>query len=42
MLMASHTRWRMVEIAMNPRGYRVHAGASFKSYAPDEYQATSA
>jgi len=33
---------RLVEIAMNPQGYRVHAGAVLKRYAPDHNQATPA
>jgi len=33
---------RMVEIATHPLGYRVHAGAVLKRYAPDETQATPA
>jgi hypothetical protein len=31
---------RMVEIAMNPNGYRVHAGEVSKRYASDTNQAT--
>jgi len=30
----------MVEIATNPYGYRVHAGAVLMRYAPDKNQAT--
>jgi len=33
---------RLVEIATYPLGYRVHAGAVLKRYAPDETQATPA
>jgi len=33
---------RLVEIATNPLGYRVHAGAVLKRYTPDETQATPA
>ena len=40
--MASRLGMRIVEIATNPQGYRVHAGAVLKRYAPDETQATPA
>jgi len=40
--MASRHRMRMVEIATNPNGYHVHAGAVLKHYAPDKNQATPA
>ena len=33
---------RLVEIATNPKGYRVHASAVLKRYAPDSDQATPA
>jgi len=33
---------RLARIATNPNGYRVHAGAVSKRYAPDENQATPA
>jgi len=33
---------RIVEIATHPLGYRVHAGAVLKCYAPDHNQATPA
>jgi hypothetical protein len=33
---------RMVEIATNPYGYRVHAGEVLKRYTPDKNQATPA
>jgi len=32
----------MVEIATNPKGYRVHAAEVLKLYAPDKNQATTA
>ena len=32
----------MVEIAMNPQGYWVHAGAVLQRYAPDQNHATPA
>jgi hypothetical protein len=38
--MASCNLTRMVQIATNPFGYRVHAGAVLLSYAPDNNQAT--
>jgi hypothetical protein len=39
---ASHSIMHMVEIAMNPQGYRVHAGEVLKCYTPDKNQATPA
>jgi len=33
---------RLASIATNPNGYRVHAGAVLKRYAPDKNQATPA
>jgi len=36
--MASRFGMRLVEIATNPQGYRVHAGEVLKRYAPDSYQ----
>ena len=40
--MASRLQMRLVEIATNPQGYRVHAGAVLKRYTPDSDQATPA
>jgi hypothetical protein len=37
---ANWHRTRMVEIATNPQGYRVHASEVLKRYAPDKNQAT--
>jgi len=42
MLKQVGTWMRIVEIATHPLGYRVHAGAVLKRYAPDETQATPA
>jgi hypothetical protein len=39
---ASRHRTRMVEIATNPQGYRVHASAAFNAYATDKNQPTLA
>jgi hypothetical protein len=36
---ASRHRMRMVEIATNPEGYRVHVSVVLKRYAPDNNQA---
>jgi len=33
---------RLIELATNPQGYRVHAGEVLKRYAPDSDQATPA
>jgi len=42
MLKQVGTSMRLVEIVTNPQGYRVHAGAVLKRYAPDKNQATPA
>jgi hypothetical protein len=39
---ASQHRTRMVEIAMHPKGYRVHASAVLMRYATDKNQPTLA